>query len=417
MKAKNPGRVFMGLREVSGHYKGLCEGFEKIGVQYDYLNIEENSFSFRGGSEAHGARMLRRLKKRRSSARGWTRRFLSGLQALVHIYVFVFYLVRCRYFIFSAGASFCRLLDLPVLKFFGRKVIFQFHGSDSRLPFIDGARYTKERFSPDEAWAETLVTQRKISTIETYADYLVNIQPQSNLLKSPYLQWMKIGIAAKPDEKYVERGRIKFQALQQGQPSAEGLRIVHSPSLPHAKGSDRIRRIIDALIAQGYQIDYQEVTGVANDDLIEILLSADLVIDQLYSDYPMPSLATECAWLHIPVLIFGYAEESWKKWLPKEAIPPTVYTDPDALEDMLKLMFESQAERMRIADDCYKFVQTNWEPSMVASRYMALFAGEASDDWWAVKDNSYRLGACLDRADSQERVSIIGLKAEVFFKN
>jgi hypothetical protein len=416
MKTKNSGRVFMGLREVSGHYRGLCEGFEKIGVEYDYLNIEANSFSFKGGSEAHGARVLRSLKRRRSSAQGWSRKFLSALQAFVHIYVFLFYLVRCRYFIFSAGASFCRLLDLPVLKFFGRKVIFQFHGSDSRLPFIDGARYTKERYCGEEAWGETLLMQRKISTIEAHANFLVNIQPQSNLLASPYIQWMKIGIAAKPEQKYVERGKIRFKALSH-ENSQGVLRVVHSPSLPHAKGSDRIREVIAALVAQGYQIDYQEITGVTNDDLMEILLSADLVIDQLYSDYPMPSLATECAWLHIPVLIFGYAGECWRKWLPEEAIPPTVYRDPDTLEDLLKLMLESSSERKRIARECYKFVEANWEPSMVASRYMALFAGEVSDDWWAVRDNSYRLGACLDRADSQERVSIIGLKAEVFFKN
>ncbi|MEW9679312.1 hypothetical protein [Pseudomonas sp. TE50-2] len=416
MSLRRPGRVFMGLREVSGHYKGLCEGFASIGVRYDYLNIEENAFAFKGGDEAHGAMLLRSLKRKRVGSVGWRRGFYSVLQSAAHVYVFVFYLVRCRYFIFSAGASFCRLLDLPVLRLFGKRIIFQYHGSDSRLPFIDGARYSPEMFSAEQAWQDTLSLQRNVELVERYANYIVNIQPQSNLLRQPYIQWMQIGVAAKPEQHYIERGWLRFRELCD-KPSATVLKVIHSPSLPHAKGTARIRSVIEALVAEGWPIDYQEVTGVANDSLIELLLGADIVIDQLYSDYPMPSLATECAWLHVPLLIFGYAGEHWAKWLPAEAIPPTAYGEPETLKEALKLMVESKTTRITYAETCFNFVHANWQPAQVAARYMALFKDDLSKEWWAVRDNSYRLGACLDRADSEGRISRIGQKAEFYFRN
>ena len=89
----------------------------------------------------------------------------------------------------------------------------------------------------------------------------------------------------------------------------EKVRVLHVPSSAAAKGSVEIRRTISDLVAGGVPIEFVELSNASNEEVLAALKGADLVVDQLYSDIVMPSLAKEAAVLGVPVIVAGYFGE------------------------------------------------------------------------------------------------------------
>lgn len=409
-------RIFIGLREVAGHYEGLCRGFQTLGIEYDSVTFDHR-FSYDGIPTSHGAITLRWIRRRRLQARNSlasTAWFV--VQGLFQIYLFIYYAWRCDYFIFASGESFLAGWDLPLLRLMSKRVIVQFHGSDSRIPFLNGALYPEGFFDLKSAWRATLRQRRRLAWIERFADVVINIQPQAHLQQKPYLQWLQIGVAAMPNSLYVDRGKARHALCHDKPSDSRKLLILHCPTHRASKGSDAIRRAVERIAAQGYEIQYEELTHHSHSSLMDKILQADLVIDQLYSDYPMPSLATECAWLHVPVLVCGHAAEHWGRWLDHHDIPPSLYVQSEKLDQAIVQLVESASVRRKLAEDCYAFVSTKWNPAQIAKRYQDLLEGVIDHRFWAMNDRSYRWGMGLDRLEAERRIASIGRRASHLFR-
>src|SRR6185295_19709065 len=117
---------------------------------------------------------------------------------------------------------------------------------------------------------------------------------------------------------------------------AGSLRILHAPSLPAAKGTPQIRMVIDKLHERGFEFEYIEVIGKPHGEVIRELAACDFVIDQIYSDTPMPGFATEAAFMAKPAIVGGYGLKTLDSILPADQIPPSFVCHPSELEQAVE---------------------------------------------------------------------------------
>ena len=93
----------------------------------------------------------------------------------------------------------------------------------------------------------------------------------------------------------------------------KNFRILHAPSNPNFKGTEEIRNTIKCLKNENIDFEYIEITNASNEKVLAELKACDLVIDQLYSDTPMATLAAEAAYCGKPTIVGGYGFEELKK--------------------------------------------------------------------------------------------------------
>lgn len=384
-------RVFLGLTEVSGFYKGLKSGLDQLGVNCTFVSLGHDPREYGGDYTNLLIRMVKYCAKKRYVTARSRRvvRFVWGvLRMLLQPFVFLWALWKFDVFIFGFNTSFLFYYDLPILKLLGKRIIYQFHGSDSRPPYLGSLVKWGKQMTAAECIRLTARQKKVIRTIERYADVIVNNPTGAHFHERPFVVWLHIGLPCQlpavpaPPEPVAKPPRH--------------FRILHSPSHPEAKGSPTIRRVVDGLKAKGYDIELVEIAGQPNSVVLEELSRCEFVIDQLYSDYPMPGFATEAAWFGKPVIIGGYAADLWEKLLPAHSHPPTLYCHPDDLEDVVVRMIEDKALRDRLAGEAARFVRSQWHPKKVAERYLRLIEGDIPQEWlYDPRDIRYVHGGCL----------------------
>lgn len=391
-------RVFLGLAEIAGYYRGLKEGFESLGHEAELICLSGHPFGYTGANDNAMVDFWRWLNARPEPS-------LRALRRVPRTLLFMWAASRFDIFIFSYGGSLLPgFRDLPLLKSLGKKLIFQFHGSDSRPPYLDGSVMAEDRGrSIASAIQLTHEKKRNLRIIERYADAVVNIDPQSQLLERPFIEWLRVGLPVHPSSAPTREGVVQWwEARGTGWP----VRALHSPSHPEAKGSAEIRNMVERVRAQGVPLELVTIKGRPNRDVLAALATCDLVIDQLYADYGMPGLAVEAAWFGKPVVIGGYAVEHWNRALPEEARPPTWYCHPTRVEEGILSLARAPEARRRLGIAARTFVEDVWHPKKVAERYLAIAEGSFPRDWLRQpQDIDYWQGCCLSESRLQEVVA------------
>ena len=132
------------------------------------------------------------------------------------------------------GSNFTSLkhVELPILRLFKKKIIFVFHGSDSRPPYLDGALMNEES-SIDIHQCIELAAKKKseIKKIEKYADVLIIYPTQGHFHERSFILSPYLGLP------FELTGNLPLQ-----QPEKKNLMILHAPSNPVAKGTPLIRK-------------------------------------------------------------------------------------------------------------------------------------------------------------------------------
>jgi glycosyltransferase involved in cell wall biosynthesis len=374
-------RVFIGLTEIAGYYKGLKYGFDQLGIKCTFINLSNHPFKYGGDYQNILVKSIKFFYKKRVLT---LRRNIIfkiwwfGWEVFFRIVLFIWALFKHNVFIFGFNSSFLFFYDLPVLKFFGRKIIYQFHGSDSRPPYLDGAIMSSANgFTIEQCIQFTKNKKRIIRTIDKYANIVIDTPPQGHFHERPFVIWLEIGLPIKPE--FIPP-KVTEQDYQNNKNSGE-VRVLHSPSSPEAKGSNEIQEVIERLNSQGFRINFVQIRGKSNVVVLDELQKCDFVIDQLYSDYGMPGFATESAWFGKPVIICGYAKELWENILTSDKLPPTLYCYPDELEKVIKKLIEDKSYRFEIGQKLRDFVENQWDPKKIAERYIQLIKGDIPQEW------------------------------------
>lgn len=382
-------RIFIGTTEIAGIYRGLAVALRGLGHEVHFVTYDSHPFGY--GGEDHGWLIdcIRSLRMRlsspgpRSLPRACRRLFFGWLLKVCQCMLLVWATWRCEAFIFGFHQTILpRLSDLRWLRWWGRTVWMQSNGSDVRPPYIDAS--VCRRSPPVTLAAIHKATRRcrhRVLLAEKWATGSIDIPMQGLQRTKPFINWLKLGLIATPawfPEKYTPP------------PPADNVRLLHCPSFPEGKGSNELRAIIHDLAQElapsGIKVDYLELTGRPNADVLQALLTSDIVVDQLYADYGMAGFAVESAWFGRPVVVGGYAAPLWQRLLRADEIPPTHYVHPDQVSSELRRLILNPAERIASGRQHRRFMETTWAPDAVAARYIRLLCNDIPSDWWITVD-------------------------------
>jgi len=362
-------RIFLGLTEVSGYYRQLKSGFTDLGTECTFIDLSDHRFRYGGTSRIWAAELLKNVIALAGQSR--TRRWaLRPLNALLRHALLVHVARRCDVFIFGYRSTFFRFRELPILKRLGKRIIYVFHGSDSRPPYLDG--YQHRSLSVSELAALTRKKKMAIATIERHADAIVCTPIHAHLHEKPVVVFQMLGVPV----------RIGDADEAPALPPPPGVtRILHAPSAPMNKGTDRIRGAVSSLVAKGHRIDYVELVERPHAHVVAELKSCHFVVDQLFGEGPIGGLATEAAYFGKPAILGTHTDDAWRMYDPAD-LPPIVRCDNDSVEAAIERLIDDAEGARLLGARARTFVTTRWTPRCVAANYLRLLDGETDESWW-----------------------------------
>jgi len=363
-------KIFIGLTEIAGYYSNLKKGFQKIGVESSFINLSSHPFKY-GGDDVPNI-FVKLHKQNNKKIRKYKSKIVKApfylLNIMLKIPIFIWAFHHHNVFIFGFSGSFFNYFDLPILKYFNKKIIFVFNGSDERPPYIDGARHN---LTISDYKRITSRMKSNIVCISKYADYIVGSTNSSHFHQKSIINFVALGLPFNhpSDNNYVH-----------GKTRRKGIRILHAPSDPIGKGSDRIRSSISELKRKEYDIEYIEITGRPHHEVIKELQNCDFIVDQVYGG-PMAGFATEAAYFGKPNVAGGYyADYIHNDYFP-EHIPPSLYCHPDNLTSAIERLIVDEEYRLELGKRAQEFVRTRWAPEQVARRYLQIIEGTIPEEY------------------------------------
>jgi len=372
-------RVFLGLQEIAGYYTRVRDGMLELGVAATFIDLSDHPFEYGHVESFPLARAIKSAMRRRQleSPRSASAMRLLLWEIVLRLLLLIWAVFKFDFFIFGFGSSFLKrpLIDLKVLKFFRKRVVFVFHGSDARPAYLDGSIATDGQEGTARHFADLArATEQRVSAIDRHADYIVDNALSAHFHKRPCVHWIVVGVPsvapsndALPNDEFVR--------------SRRSVRILHSPSHPESKGTSRIRQAIVDVRARGFEIEYVEISGRPHADVLGELMRCDLVVDQLYSDTPMATFATEAAQFGKPAIVGGYGALAFQRMLPADAIPPVLYCHPDDLESSIERLVADPTLRTAMGHAAQRFVESRWTQRDVAARLLRLLQGSCPESW------------------------------------
>jgi hypothetical protein len=397
-----PPRVFVGLTEIAGFYGNLAAGLRAAGARATFVDLAMHPFGYPPGDQRWIVRVVRRAYQRRlESNGGFAGRILvwRAIYASARLALLLWAVCRHDAFIFGSRTSFFQLRELRLLRWLGKSVVFVFTGSDARPPYIDGA-------DMDPALGRSIadcvrlarVKKRQIGQIERWSTAVVSHALYLHLFERPAAGFEILGLA--------QPLLSAFPALE-AEPPEPPIRIVHSPSNPSVKGSERVRVAVERLVAEGLPLELIELRNLPNSQVHEQLQACHFVIDQLYSDVPMSAFSAEAARYGKPAVVGSYGWEEIGRLIPDEHRAPVEPCHPDDLESAVRRLATDPAHRRDLGRSARLFVE-GWAGEAVARRYLRLLAGERPAGW--MEDPSavrYLHGVGLSERRAQEMVAAV----------
>jgi glycosyltransferase involved in cell wall biosynthesis len=222
---------------------------------------------------------------------------------------------------------------------------------------------------------------------------VISHPPSSQFLNRDFVDFLTIGIP------------VEAAAATQADRSGR-LRVLHAPSHAGAKGTAVIREAIASCIEAGVDIEYVELSGKSNREVLAAFATTDVAVDQAFSDQPMAGFATEASAYGIPVVV-GSCD--WEAALHSIADPPpTVRCSPDEIGETVAKLAADPDLRKHAAKAARDYVVSRLAPAAVATRYLKLIEDETPADWLrSPRDITYAWGVGLSRDRVREVVAAI----------
>ena len=374
----------------------LKNGFNDLGVKAEFLSFSENIYKYSNENVHYISKPVIYLNgKILSSSNTVLRNIFLCCSLLCRMLIFLWALVRFDVFIYGFSTSFFRFYDLPILKFFNKRIIYIFFGSDSRPPYINGKF---SNFPTVDTIIETYRIKNNIMKIEKYADVIVDNPTTSHLHERKVVCSGRMGFPFSLDYGVSPERRTDDQVI----------RILHSPSHVEGKGTERIRTAIKKLQNKGYAIDYVEIIDKPNSFVLKQLSCCDFIVDELYSDAIMAGFATEAAFFGKPAVVGGYATIGDMGYLPEECIPPVHHCHPDRVEQAIEKLIIDKSYRVDLGLRAKRFLDRCWSAKSVAARYLKLVKGDYPDDWlYDPKNIRYLHGWGMNEKSLKENIRAI----------
>ena len=213
-----------------------------------------------------------------------------------------------------------------------------------------------ERYTPELDAAR----RRTIAAFDRYADAIFFLNPDlADVLpaRASFLPYASVD----PDEWAVSPEETDGPPL-----------VVHAPSDPRVKGTDRVVAAIARLQAEGVPLRFELLHGVDREDVRSALERSAVVVDQLNAGW-YGGLAVEAMALGKPVIaaldLLGHPS------LPPDfrRDVPIVDASAETLADQLQALLASPEERRRLGSAGRAFVERWHDPRKVARTVIAAY--------------------------------------------
>ncbi len=301
-------------------------------------------------------------------------------RVLYELFMCIFFIYTlCKFdafiFIFAQRTFLYNNIDLKILKMLKKKIIVIEMGSDVRPPYIDGAFFFKSTL--EKIYKETIKKKKLVEQIEKYADYILSEPSMAVFHKKEFIKISSIGLP---------RIREEYKISNYDNFNTNYIRIVHAPSNLEVKGTFFIRSIIDRLkkkfLLKNIIIEYIELNGLEHEKVIEIMGTADIVVDQAYADIPFSGCAYEAALLKKPVVIGGEYSNFIKNDYKDTEIFPSLYIQPQDMEKIIENLILDNNKRVYYGNKAYDFVNSKWEYSKVIDNYINIINDNVNKNWF-----------------------------------
>ncbi|MEN3014749.1 MAG: hypothetical protein ABDH21_01630 [bacterium] len=401
--------IFIGTAEIAGHYIRLCKALQKINVKANYY-CKYHPFEYSSINDYPNilAKLLYLLTKYKYLLTRSKRRILGIISikrftwfcfniliVILELIILLYSIWKYQVFIFTFGESILPFnLDLPILKFFKKKIIFSiFHGSEARPTYIDlyGLDLSQKEKTLEKAYQMMKIKSYKIKMIEKYSDYIVSNYFISQLLTRKYVDYHHIGLM--PPNIKVDNSDNTI---------TDKIKILHAPSKPESKGTDKIRQVIQKLSQKYKDIQYIEIHGKPYQEVINHIKQCDFIVDQLYSDVALTGLATEGAILGKPSIMGGYIWEKYKQIHPPSIIPPSHLCHPDEIEQAIEFMINNKEYREELGQKAQEFILSNWSEEKIAEKFLMIINDQVPEEWYREPVKDYAHFAIIDQKIAKE---------------
>ena len=331
-------RILVGTMEICRHLHDLGEAFRTLGHEVDTVVVGKSPFY----EDLHYDYLINQqlLYKHLSDlARNPVGTFLEWPEALTGLREF---LTGYDVYVFQFAQS---LLpgnrDYPLLKQQGKKIISIFNGSDIRHwsaaePVAEAYGYQIPEMCREEPFNHLPARLLNLRMAERYADAIFSLPFQSELAVRPYWHFF-----------------LPFNLDLYGLriPERDVPVLVHAPSRRKFKGTDQFLAVLERLRSEGIAFDLKLLEGVPNREVIQTLVHADVVLDELnaphYAMLALEGMATGCA------VVAGCQRD----YVPLQGDSPIFAVTADTLYERLKLLLTDKTRRVTLARQGRPFIK------------------------------------------------------------
>lgn len=315
-------RILIAGFEIGGQMQLLAETLRKRGFEATSLAFNNDFMNFNNDIKIE-------LKNR-------FERYLFFIWALKHFHVF-------HFFWGVSLISFWRfhLLDLPILKLFGKKVFPHFRGLDIvDIKYFDYLRSVTNGKNIEKPPMSRKGQLKALKKWYRYSDKILVSEPDlfyvaKNSILSP--QVINMNYWATNEEPLSEKDGV--------------IRVVHAPSSRRKKGTEYVEKAILSLQKKGYKVELLLAEKLEANLIKDFYAKADIGIDQLLYGWH-GKVSCELMAMKKPVIC--YINPKFGKHKPDL---PIISATPNDIENQLEKLIKDKVLRKKIGDASLQYVK------------------------------------------------------------
>lgn len=254
----------------------------------------------------------------------------------------------------GAGYDPASFADLALAHEAGKRIVFQFRGSEIRI----NAQFRK---CNPFAWTEAddpsgMPDGQKLLLLQ-------HVRESADLILVPDVELQTYVPEAKIVQRAVELKKLAFVGAKR----KERPKVCHAPTRRGAKGTDEVLAAVKKLQDEGLEFEFTLLEGLAHDKLIKVLADADIVIDQLLIGW-YGVLSVEA--MALGKAVVAYIRDDLVNEVPKDVL---VNANPLTIEDRLRELIADHDRRVGLGKAARAYVERYHAADVVAKRLQEVY--------------------------------------------
>lgn len=253
-------------------------------------------------------------------------------------------------------------VEFPILKLLGKKIIVSAYGGDVRVESttrklgvynccMDCTRRLVACICDARAATRNLAHVRRYADVTLSMGDMIEYTPGS---RNDVFYWA------------IDLKKWPFVGVSS---CSNPVKVVHAPNHPEFKGTRFLTACVEELQREGYPVDLQLITGLKNEEAMEIYKEADIIADQFLIGWH-GNFSVEAMALGKPVIAYLRKPEAY---LPQGLACPIVSANPDSLKQALARLITNPTLRVELGIRGRQYVEQVFSLEAVGARMDNLY--------------------------------------------